>query len=97
MKGLGPPHEAGVAQAEAGLDEVSAYYDKVLAKQTYLAGDELTLVGLFHLPNGSALRAFGTREHLQSIRMWIIGSRGYRKGRLGSRLQHRQARWHKLP
>lgn len=59
VKGLGPPDEARVAQAEAGLDEVFAYYDKVLAKQNYLAGDELTLVDLFHLPNGSALKAFG--------------------------------------
>ena len=59
MKGLGPPDEARVAQAGADLDEVLAHYDTVLAKQRYLAGDELTLVDLFHLPNGSALKAFG--------------------------------------
>lgn len=29
MKGLGPPDEARVAQAEADLDEVFAYYDEV--------------------------------------------------------------------
>ncbi|KAL8807345.1 MAG: hypothetical protein Q9200_004704 [Gallowayella weberi] len=62
MKGLGPPDEARVSQAEADLDEIFAYYDKVLAQQKYLAGDELTLVDLFHLPNGAALKAFGYKE-----------------------------------
>ena len=41
------------------LNEVLAYYNEVLAKCKYLTGDELTLVDLFHLPNGSALKAFG--------------------------------------
>lgn len=59
LKGLGPPDTAKVAQAEADLEEVLVYYEKLLAKQTYLAGSELTLVDLFHLPNGSALKAFG--------------------------------------
>lgn len=57
MKGLGPPDEARVAQAEADLDSVLAYYDKILAEHRYLAGDELTLADLFHLPNGAALKA----------------------------------------
>jgi glutathione S-transferase len=56
-KGLGPPDEARVAQTEKDLDAVLAVYDKILAKQKYLAGDELTLADLFHLPNGSALKA----------------------------------------
>jgi len=76
MKGLGPPDEARVAQAEADLDEVFAYYDKVLAKQKYLAGDELTLVDLFHLPNGSALKAFGykgTFEKYSNVDKWFTG------------------------
>ncbi len=94
MKGLGPPDEARVAQAEANLDEVFAYYNKVLAKQKYLAGDRLTLVDLYHLPNGSALKAFGYKGTFESIRMWMSGSRGYRGERLGSRLQHWRARRH---
>lgn len=76
MKGLGPPDEARVAQAEAGLDQVFAYYDEVLAKQKYLAGDELTLVDLFHLPNGSALKAFGykgTFEKYPNVDKWFTG------------------------
>ena len=76
MKGLGPPDEARVAQAEAGLDEVVGYYDKVLAKQKYLAGDELTLADLFHLPNGSAMKAFGykgTFEKYPNVDNWFTG------------------------
>jgi glutathione S-transferase len=57
MKGLGVPDEARVAQAEKDLDTVLAIYDDILAKQKYLAGDELTLADLFHLPNGAALKA----------------------------------------
>ena len=75
-KGLGPPDEARVAQAEADLDEVLAYYDRVLAKQKYLAGDELTLVDLFHLPNGSALKAFGykgTFDKYPNVDKWFTG------------------------
>ncbi len=74
MKGLGPPDDARVAQAEAGLDELFAYYDKLLAQQQYLAGDELTLVDLFHLPNGSALKAFGykaTFEKYPNVDKWF--------------------------
>lgn len=61
-KGLGLPDEARVAQAEKDLDTVLAVYDKILAKQKYLAGDELTLADLFHLPNGAALKAGKWKE-----------------------------------
>ena len=76
MKGLGPPDNARVAQAEAGLEEVLAYYDEILAKQRYLTGDELSLVDLFHLPNGSALKAFGykgTFEKYPNVDKWFAG------------------------
>ncbi|OBT63934.1 hypothetical protein VE03_05922 [Pseudogymnoascus sp. 23342-1-I1] len=62
MKGLGLPDEQRVAQAEKDLDIVLAVYDKILAKQKYLAGDELTLADLFHLPNGAALKAGKWKE-----------------------------------
>ncbi|KAM5488919.1 Glutathione S-transferase hmp2 [Microsporum audouinii] len=62
VKGLGPPDEARVAQAEADLDTALAIYDKILARQEFLAGDELTLADLFHLPNASALWAFGYQD-----------------------------------
>lgn len=54
---MGPPDEARVAQAEKDLDTVLAVYDNILATQRYIAGDELTLADLFHLPNGAALMA----------------------------------------
>ena len=76
MKGLGPPDKAKVAHAEANFDEVLAYYDEVLAKQKYLAGDELTLVDLFHLPNGSAMKAFGYKEMFEkysNVNKWFTG------------------------
>ncbi|GES56886.1 glutathione S-transferase [Aspergillus terreus] len=62
MKGLGPPDEARVAQAEQDLEAVLAVYDKILASQKYLAGNELTLADLFHLPNGAALMAGRWKE-----------------------------------
>ncbi|KAJ6137863.1 hypothetical protein N7471_004349 [Penicillium samsonianum] len=62
MKGLGIPDEVRVAQAEQDLDAVLAVYDKILAGQKYLAGNELTLADLFHLPNGAALKAGKWKE-----------------------------------
>ena len=51
-------------------------YDKTLATQAYLAGDELTLADLFHLPKGSALKAFGYRsvfEKYPNVNNWFSG------------------------
>lgn len=62
MKGLGAPDMDRVAQAEQELDAVLAVYDKKLATQKYIAGDELTLADLFHLPNGAALMAGKWKE-----------------------------------
>lgn len=76
MKGLGPPDEGRVAQAEADLDFVLSYYDKILAKQKYLAGDELTLADLFHLPNGAALKAMKWVELFEkypNVNAWFQG------------------------
>ncbi|KAI4167365.1 MAG: hypothetical protein LQ343_007264 [Gyalolechia ehrenbergii] len=70
---------ARVSQAGADLDEVFAYYDKVLAQQTYLAGDEITLVDLFHLPNGAALKAHGYKETFEkypNVDKWFMGLQG---------------------
>lgn len=76
IKDLGPPDEARVAQAEVDLDTVFAIYDKILTKQKYLAGDELTLADLFHLPNASALKEFGYRgtfEKYPNVDKWFKG------------------------
>jgi glutathione S-transferase len=35
-------------------------YDKILSKQKYLAGDELTLADLFHIPYAVLLSAAGS-------------------------------------
>jgi glutathione S-transferase len=79
MKGLGPPDQARVAQAEKDLDTVLAFYDKILAEQKYLAGDELTLADLFHLPNGAALKAGKWKEVFEkypNADKWFNGLQG---------------------
>ncbi|KAG6810055.1 hypothetical protein H0H87_011358 [Tephrocybe sp. NHM501043] len=42
------------------LDEKLDIYDLILSKQKYLAGDELTLVDLFHIPFGAILPTAGS-------------------------------------
>lgn len=44
------------------LEGVLAVYDGILAKQAYLAGDELTLADLFHLPYGKMVKEQGGAE-----------------------------------
>ncbi|OAA60530.1 Glutathione S-transferase protein [Niveomyces insectorum RCEF 264] len=75
-KGLGVPDEARVAQAEADLETVLAVYDEILARQKYLAGDEVTLADLFHLPNAAALKAGKWRETIEKyphVDKWLAG------------------------
>ena len=76
---LGGPDLTRVAQAEADLDAVLAVYDKILATQKYLVGDEITLADLFHLPNGAALRAGKWRaifEKYENVERWFSGLQG---------------------
>ena len=40
---------------KSALDERLPGYDKILSKQKFLAGDNLTLVDLFHLAHGNLL------------------------------------------
>ncbi|KAF8516155.1 glutathione S-transferase-like protein [Hysterangium stoloniferum] len=47
--------EAVVAERLAGLTAKLEAYEVILGKQKYLAGDEVTLADLFHLPYGSVL------------------------------------------
>jgi glutathione S-transferase len=44
--------EARVTELAKVLDGKMAAYEAILSKQKYLAGDELTLADLFHLPHG---------------------------------------------
>lgn len=56
MKGSGEPDLARVAQAERDFETVLGVYDEILAGQKCLVGDDITLVDLFHLPNGAAMK-----------------------------------------
>ncbi|KIY44818.1 glutathione S-transferase [Fistulina hepatica ATCC 64428] len=58
-KGLGPTDEAKVSALLQTLNTKLDAYDKILSKQKYLAGDEITLADLFHLPYGTMLTATG--------------------------------------
>lgn len=51
-RGLGDADEALVKKYTEDLDGVLAVYDGILAKQAYLAGDEVSLADLFHLSYG---------------------------------------------
>jgi glutathione S-transferase len=51
--------EARVAEVTNTLAGKIAAYEVILGKQRYLAGDELTLADLFHLPYGSYLALHG--------------------------------------
>jgi glutathione S-transferase len=51
----GKTDETRVAELTAALEGKLAAYDKILSKQKYLAGDELTLADLAHLPYGAML------------------------------------------
>lgn len=57
--GFGDADEALVAKHTADLDGVFAVYNGILAKQAYLAGDEVTLADLFHLPYGKLVKDVG--------------------------------------
>jgi glutathione S-transferase len=62
MKGLGEPDMVRVAQAEKDFDTVLGVYEEILSRQKYLAGDDITLIDLFHLPNGAAMKAGGWKD-----------------------------------
>ncbi|KAH6680616.1 glutathione S-transferase [Halenospora varia] len=56
---LGPTDEAAVTKSVASLEVALAVYEVTLSKQAYLAGDQLTLVDLFHLPSGVFTKGLG--------------------------------------
>ncbi|KAF8072245.1 glutathione S-transferase [Lyophyllum atratum] len=55
------------------LDAKLDAYDVILSKQKYLAGDELTLADLFHLPYGALLEAAGSNimETKPNVARWF--------------------------
>lgn len=62
MKGLGPADEARVENLLNQLDITLQGYERVLSKQKYLAGDNVTLADLYHLPYGAFVEQFGFAE-----------------------------------
>ena len=62
IQGLGEPDAAIVAEQVAALDKVLSVYDGILATQSYLAGSEITLADLNHLPYAKMVRDAGYRE-----------------------------------
>ncbi|KAF9037898.1 glutathione S-transferase [Hymenopellis radicata] len=61
-------------QAHQTLDMKLAVYDQILGKQKYLAGDELTIVDLFHISWGVLLKAGGSdiMESKPNLARWWI-------------------------
>lgn len=51
-----------------------AVYDTILGKQKYLAGDEISLADLFHLPYGNLIRTLGYKETFEkypNVEKWF--------------------------
>ncbi|KAJ5643216.1 glutathione S-transferase [Penicillium longicatenatum] len=61
-KGHGPTDEARVKTLLNQLDLTLQGYERVLSKQSYLGGDNVTLADLYHLPYGTFVEKFGFSE-----------------------------------
>lgn len=59
MKGEGETDDERVKALLAQLDQTLQGYERVLSKQKYLAGDEVTFADLSHLPYGVFMEQFG--------------------------------------
>lgn len=75
-QGRGPPDEVILSQHVNELDDALAVYEKILSKQKYLAGEELTLADLYHLPYGAMLQRLGYAEMFEkypTVNQWFRG------------------------
>ena len=75
-KGMGPADEAQLAKHAAALDVTLAVYEGILSKTKYLAGNEVTLVDLFHLPYGKMAKDVGYAnifEKYPHVTKWFDG------------------------
>ena len=73
---MGEPDEAQLAKHAAALDTTLAVYEGILSKTKYLAGDEITLADLFHVPYGMMARDVGylsTFEKYPHVAKWFDG------------------------
>ncbi|CAI4220159.1 unnamed protein product [Parascedosporium putredinis] len=64
--GRGDADPAAVLQLRASLAQVLDYYEKVLATRQYLAGNEFSLVDLYHLPWMPFFAKLGLESELTS-------------------------------
>ncbi|KAF8806031.1 glutathione S-transferase, partial [Phlegmacium glaucopus] len=67
------PDQAFVDKHIADLSGKLDVYDKILSKQKYLLGDEISLVDLYHLPVGSLLDIAGSNvmESKPNVNRWF--------------------------
>jgi glutathione S-transferase len=76
MKGFGPANKDIVKAKLDDLDAAFIGYERILSKQKYLAGDNVTLADLFHLPYGQITESLGFGELLQkypAVEKWWNG------------------------
>lgn len=76
MKGLRESDVTKVTQAGTDSDNILPEYNAILAKQKDLGADTIFLTDLFHLPNASAMKAFGyhlTFEKCPNVDEWLAG------------------------
>ncbi|CRG85567.1 hypothetical protein PISL3812_02614 [Talaromyces islandicus] len=72
--GRGAADDARVQELAAKLDKALAVYDTILGRQKYLAGDEISLADLFHLPYGNLVRTLGYKETFEkypNVEKWF--------------------------
>ncbi|KAK2593568.1 hypothetical protein QQS21_008743 [Conoideocrella luteorostrata] len=72
----GQPDETLVAKYASELDATLAVYDGILAKQNYLAGNEVSLADLFHLSYGKLAQEAGfkqTFDKYPNVKRWLDG------------------------
>ncbi|PPQ66676.1 hypothetical protein CVT24_008829 [Panaeolus cyanescens] len=72
MRGM-TPDKAIFDKLIAALEMKLDVYEKILSKQKYLAGNEITIADLFHLPYGSMLSAAGSdiMESKPNVKRWF--------------------------
>lgn len=73
---LGPTDEAALIKSVASLEEALTVYEATLSKQAYLAGDQLTLADLFHLPAGVFTKKVGfsgSFDKFPHVAKWFTG------------------------
>ncbi|KAL4727839.1 hypothetical protein ACLX1H_004529 [Fusarium chlamydosporum] len=76
LRGLGPANAAIVKDKLEDLDKSLAGYERILSKQKYLAGDNITLADLFHLPYGQMTEPLGFGDLLSkypAVKKWWNG------------------------